>query len=121
MEGYQQKWQEERPLKIFTSLRAMKGVPTVAQRVINLTSTHEDADPIPGLAQWVGDLVLLWCSCRCALDPTLLWLCCVPAATALIPPLAWEFPYATGAVLKSPPPPQKKAKTGKKKSNHKMC
>ena len=27
-------------------------------------------------------------------------LCCRPAATALIGPLAWEPPYATGAALK---------------------
>ena len=30
-------------------------------------------------------------------DPTLLWLCRRPAATALIRPLAWEPPHATGA------------------------
>ena len=31
----------------------------------------------------------------------LLWLCCRPAAVALIQPLAWEPPYATGVALKS--------------------
>ena len=31
----------------------------VAQQVENPTSIHEDADLIPGLAQWVKDLVLL--------------------------------------------------------------
>ena len=35
------------------------GVPTVAQRVINPTSIHEDVDLIPGLDQWVKDPVLL--------------------------------------------------------------
>ena len=30
------------------------------------------------------------------LDLTLLWLWCSPVATALIRPLAWESPYATG-------------------------
>ena len=30
-------------------------------------------------------------------DPALLWLCCRPAATALIQPLAWKPPYATGS------------------------
>ena len=36
-------------------------------------------------------------------NPELLWLWLQhrPAATALIHPLAWELPYATGAALKS--------------------
>ena len=36
---------------------------------------------------------------RGSLDPALLWLWRRPEATALIPPLAWEPPYATGAAL----------------------
>ena len=36
---------------------------------------------------------------RCGLDPALLWLRCRPAAAALIQPLAWEPPYATGMAL----------------------
>ena len=34
-------------------------VPIVAQQIKNLNSIHEDAVLIPGLAQWVKDLVLL--------------------------------------------------------------
>ena len=42
---------------------------------------------IPGLAQWVGDLPLLWLWCR-------------PTAAAWIRPVAQELPYAAGAALK---------------------
>ena len=45
---------------------------------------------------------------RCGLDLALLWLWRRQAATALILLLAWELPYALGAVLKRPPPPKKK-------------
>ena len=35
------------------------GVPVVAQGLTNLTRNHEVVGSIPGLVQWVKDLVLL--------------------------------------------------------------
>ena len=49
---------------------------------------------------------------RCGSDPGLPWLWCRQVAAALIRPLAWEPPCATGASLKR----QKKPKTNKQKS-----
>ena len=42
----------------FVIRMSLQGVPVVAQRVMNMTSNHEDMGSIPGLVQWVKDLVL---------------------------------------------------------------
>ena len=39
--------------------------------------------------------------CRLGLDPELLWLWCRLVATALIGPLDWQPPYATGVALEN--------------------
>ena len=36
----------------------MTGVPIMAQRLMNLTRNHEVVGTIPGLVQWIKDLVL---------------------------------------------------------------
>ena len=44
------------------------------------------------------------------MDLALPWLWCRPAASALIRPLAWDPPYATGVALKGPKTKNKKTK-----------
>ena len=55
--------------------------------------------------------------CRCSSDLELLWLWHKSGAAALIRPLSWEPPYATGAALKRP----KKKKRTKFNKRQKKC
>ena len=77
----------------------------MAQQIKNLTSIHEDAGSVPGLPPWVKNLACakLWSRSQMWLGSgsgQWLWLWCRPAAAALIGPLAWELPYASGVTLK---------------------
>ena len=46
----------------------------MAQREVNQTRNHEVASSIPGLDQWVGDLVLPWAVVWVA-DAAWVWCC----------------------------------------------
>ena len=74
---------------------------------MNPTRNHEVSGSIPGLAHSVthsgyrsGIAVSCGIGHRCGSDQALLWLWRRLVATSLIIPLAWELPYAMGAVLK---------------------
>ena len=63
----------------------IQGVPFGAQQLTNPTRNHEDSGSMPGLTQWVKDLVLRECGVghRHSSDPALLWLW--PGLTAAAP------------------------------------
>ena len=66
----------------------------MAQQVKAQQSLHEDAGSIPGLSQWVKDLVLLQAASvghRCSSYPVWPWLWYRYAAAAPIQPLVGNF------------------------------
>ena len=78
----------------------MSGVPVMAQwKRICLASTRTQVcSLLSGLR--IPHCCELWLGRRGSLDLALLWLWYRPAATALIPLLAWKPPYAMGVALK---------------------
>ena len=72
------------------------------QKWIQLVSTRMWVNPWHcSMGQGSSIAVSYGVGWRCGKDPMLLWLWWRPAAVAWIWPLAWEFPYAVGAALKS--------------------
>ena len=53
-------WKMRKEWTDFWNQVTKEAVPIAAQQVTNPTSMHEDSNLIPGLAQWVKDLALLW-------------------------------------------------------------
>ena len=80
----------------------------MAQWLANPTRNHEVSGSIPGLAQRIK-------------NPVLLWLWCRPVAMALIRPLAWEPPNATGVAQEMEKDKTNKQTNKPQKTQHSVC
>ena len=80
------------------------GIPVVAHWVTNPTSTHEDVGSIPGLTQWVKDLLLhkLWCSSQTRLRSAVVVAVAVAGSCSsnLTPGLGTSICYGCGSKKK---------------------
>ena len=76
-------------------------VSIVVQQIKSPTSIHEDVGSIPGLTQQVRiwHCCKLQCRSQMWLGSSVARLCHRLAVAALIRPLAWECPHATGAAF----------------------
>ena len=82
------------------------GFPTVVQQKwIWLASMRIRVQSLASLSVW-GSGIAVTCGvdCRHGSDPVWLWLWWRLAAVAMIRPLAWELPYATGVAINSKQP-----------------
>ena len=66
---------------------------------MNPTRSHELADLIPGLIQWIWRCRELRCRSQTRLGSRVAVAVCRPVATAPVGPLAWEPPYVSGVAL----------------------
>jgi len=95
----------------------------MAQWLTNLTRNDEVVGSIPGLAQWLR----IWVAMNCGvgrirgLDLAWLWLWRRLVTTAPIRPLAWEPPYATGAVLGKAKRKKKKGEDNTQTNKSTLC